>query len=70
MTAQQIDEAVTEVAKKINTDLKDVDVPIFLSVLNGSFMFTADLMRKIEIKSDGTNRSGGLSVHPIQVLQP
>lgn len=52
MTAQQIDEAVTNVAKKINTDLKDVDVPIFLSVLNGSFMFTADLMRKIEIKSD------------------
>ena len=52
MTAQQIDEVVTEVAKKINTDLKDVDVPIFLSVLNGSFMFTADLMRKIEIKSD------------------
>lgn len=52
MTAQQIDEAVGNVAKKINSDLKDVDVPIFLSVLNGSFMFTADLMRKIEIKSD------------------
>lgn len=52
MTARQIDEAVNNVAKKINSDLKDVDVPIFLSVLNGSFMFTADLMRKIEIKSD------------------
>ena len=52
MTAAQIDEAVAKVAEKINTDLKDVDVPIFLSILNGSFMFTADLMRKIEVKSD------------------
>lgn len=52
MTAAQIDDAVAKVAEKINTDLKDVDVPIFLSILNGSFMFTADLMRKIEVKSD------------------
>ena len=52
MTAAQIDEAVAKVAEKINTDLKDVEVPIFLSILNGSFMFTADLMRKIEVKSD------------------
>lgn len=50
MTAAQIDNAVAKVAEKINTDLKDV--PIFLSILNGSFMFTADLMRKIEVKSD------------------
>lgn len=52
MTAAQIDQAVAKVAEKINSDLKDVDVPIFLSILNGSFMFTADLMRKIEVKSD------------------
>ena len=52
MTAAQIYQAVAKVAEKINTDLKDVDVPIFLSILNGSFMFTADLMRKIEVKSD------------------
>lgn len=52
MTAAQIDNAVAKVAEKINTDLKDVDVPIFISILNGSFMFTADLMRKIEVKSD------------------
>ncbi len=51
-TAAQIDEAVANVANKINNDLKDVDTPIFLSILNGSFMFTADLMRKIEVKSD------------------
>lgn len=52
MTAAQIDEAVANVAKKINTELKDVDTPVFLGILNGSFMFTADLMRKIEILSD------------------
>ena len=49
MTAAQIDEAVAKVAEKMNADLKDVDVPIFLCILNGSFMFTADLMRKIEL---------------------
>lgn len=50
--AAQIEEAVAAVAEKINRDLKDVDTPIFLSVLNGSFMFTADLMRKIEVECD------------------
>ena len=69
-TAAQIDEAVANVAEKINADLKDVDTPIFLSILNGSFMFTADLMRKIEVKSDvlfvklasyeGTSSSGSV----------
>ncbi len=52
MTAAQIDEAVSKVAEKLNNDLKDTDTPIFLSVLSGSFMFTADLMRKITVKSD------------------
>ena len=69
-TAAQIDEAVSRVAQQINEDLKDTDTPIFLSVLNGSFMFTADLMRKITVKSDvvfiklssyeGTSSSGNV----------
>lgn len=41
---------VKRVADEINRDLKDAD-PLFLSVLNGSFMFTADLMRYISIRS-------------------
>lgn len=53
-TAAQIDEAIEKVAQKLNADLQNVDTPIFLSVLNGSFMFTADLMRKISVKSDLT----------------
>lgn len=69
-TASQIDEAVSRVAEQINEDLKDTNTPIFLSVLNGSFMFTADLMRKITLKSDivfiklssyeGTSSSGNV----------
>ena len=39
---------VKRVANEINRDLKDAN-PLFLSVLNGSFMFTADLMRHIDI---------------------
>jgi hypoxanthine phosphoribosyltransferase len=52
MTAQEIDKAVGVVAEKLDNDLKDVDTPIFLSVLNGSFMFTADLVRKMGTKLD------------------
>ena len=39
---------VDRVAAEINRDLKDKN-PLFLSVLNGSFMFTADLMKRITI---------------------
>ncbi len=39
---------VDRVAAEINRDLKDKN-PLFLSVLNGSFMFTADLMKRISI---------------------
>lgn len=39
---------VTRVAGEINADLAD-DNPLFISVLNGSFMFTADLMKRLTI---------------------
>ena len=44
----QIDKAIADVANRLNSDYKEVETPIFLSVLNGSFMFTADLLKKIE----------------------
>ncbi len=47
--AKEIDGWITNLANTINTDLAKEDVPIFISVLNGSFIFTADLLRKIEI---------------------
>ena len=48
ISEQSIQEAVKAVAEKINKELADKN-PIFLSVLNGAFMFTADLMKNINI---------------------
>lgn len=48
ITEEQILKEVSRVAQEINRDLKDKN-PLFLSVLNGSFMFTADLMKRINI---------------------
>ena len=45
---QDILKEVTRVANEINRDLAGKN-PLFLSVLNGSFMFTADLMKNITI---------------------
>ncbi len=45
---QEIQKEVIRVANEINRDLAGQN-PIFLSVLNGSFMFTADLMKHITI---------------------
>ena len=44
----QITERVKAVAERINKDLADKN-PLFLAVLNGSFIFAADLMRYITI---------------------
>lgn len=46
--ASKIKERVKAVAERINNDLKDKN-PLFLAVLNGSFIFAADLMREITI---------------------
>ncbi len=44
----EINEQIKRVAEQINRDLAGKN-PIFMSVLNGSFMFTADLMKHITI---------------------
>lgn len=46
--AAKIEAAVARVAAKINADYNADDRPILLGVLNGSFIFLADLARKIE----------------------
>lgn len=45
---QQISVAVKKIADLINVDLK-AELPIFLVVLNGAFMFAADLLKEINI---------------------
>ncbi|MFI3323203.1 MAG: hypoxanthine phosphoribosyltransferase [Rikenellaceae bacterium] len=52
IAGDQIDRAVSVVADKINRDYAHVAEPIFLGVLNGSFMFMSDLMKKIEFSSE------------------
>lgn len=46
--AAEIDQRVKAVAEQINTELNGKN-PLLLAVLNGSFMFAADLMRYITI---------------------
>ncbi|MCD7898389.1 MAG: hypoxanthine phosphoribosyltransferase [Bacteroides sp.] len=48
ISSEEIQKEVTRVASEINRDFAGKN-PLFLSVLNGAFMFTADLMKKITI---------------------
>jgi hypoxanthine phosphoribosyltransferase len=70
ISAEKISEAVKHVAAKINSDLAGKS-PVFLAVLNGSFMFASDLMKEITIDCEisfvklasyhGTTSSGTVS---------
>lgn len=50
---QQIQDSVKRVADKINFELAAKD-PLFLVVLNGAFMFAAELMKGVSIPSEIT----------------
>jgi hypoxanthine phosphoribosyltransferase len=45
--ASEIKKDIEKLADKINRELGNETVPLFISVLNGSFMFTADFLRLI-----------------------
>lgn len=49
--ANEIHEKVKDVAKQINSDYEG-ETPLFLVVLNGAFVFAADLMREINLPSE------------------
>ena len=51
ISSEKILEAVKQVANKINSDLAG-ESPVFLAVLNGSFMFAADLMKEINLNCE------------------
>ncbi len=51
ISSGKILEAVKNVAEKINKDLAG-ESPVFLAVLNGSFMFAADLMKEINLNCE------------------
>jgi len=51
LSEEEIIEKVKELAEKINTDYKDKR-PLFISILNGSFMFSADLFKFLTIQAE------------------
>ena len=65
----EIQEKITELAGQLNQDYAGKR-PLFLSVLNGSFLFTADLFKQITIEAEvsfiklasykGTNSTGNV----------
>lgn len=48
IAAEKIDKVIAGMAQQMNQDLQ-ADEPLFLSILNGSFMFTSDLIKQITI---------------------
>ena len=48
--AEKIDKVITQMAEKMNEDLKGKD-PLFICILNGSFMFASDLMKQITVEN-------------------
>ncbi len=51
---EKIQTKIAEMAKKINGDYRDKNIPLFISILNGSFMFTADLFKHIDFVCEVT----------------
>ncbi|QFQ11627.1 hypoxanthine phosphoribosyltransferase [Pseudoprevotella muciniphila] len=49
----EIKQRIKEVAQQINTDLEG-KTPLFICILNGAFMFAADLYREITLPSEIT----------------
>ncbi len=51
LSEETIAEKVSDLAEQINTDYKNKN-PLFIAVLNGSFIFAADLFKKITIEAE------------------
>jgi hypoxanthine phosphoribosyltransferase len=51
LTAEEIDEQVTRIASEINRDYHGKK-PLFIAILNGAFIFAADLFKQIDIEAE------------------
>jgi len=70
ITEAELQAKITEIANQINTDYRGGEVH-FVSILNGAFMFTADLLKHITVPSyihflkvrsyEGTQSTGAIS---------
>ncbi len=46
---QQVEQAVSALAARISDDYRGKSAPVFVGVLNGAFIFMADLVRRLDI---------------------
>ena len=46
ISEEKSDDVVTKMANQISEDLGD-EVPVFIGILNGSFMFVSDFVKKV-----------------------
>lgn len=53
ISQQEIESAIDKIAVKISEDLAGKD-PLFVCVLNGSFMYASELMKRVNIPSEVT----------------
>ncbi|MDR1809832.1 MAG: hypoxanthine phosphoribosyltransferase [Prevotella sp.] len=53
ITEKEVNEAIARIAAQINRDLDGKD-PLFICVLNGAFMFAAELMKRVTIPCEVT----------------
>lgn len=51
ITAEEIDKQVARVASEINRDYEGKN-PLFIAILNGSFMFASDLLKQINLEAE------------------
>lgn len=51
ISSEKIEKRVSELAKKITYDYRN-KVPIFIGILNGSFIFMSDLLRKVKLDAE------------------
>jgi len=68
ISAEKIQQTIEVLVQQIHKDLGDDEVPIFVGILNGSFIFAADFIREYPVNSEvsfvklasyqGTNSSG------------
>ncbi|MFN5374954.1 MAG: hypoxanthine phosphoribosyltransferase [Chitinophagaceae bacterium] len=51
LTSSEISLAIQQIANQINLDYQDKN-PLFIAILNGSFIFASDLFKKIDIPAE------------------
>lgn len=51
ISAEEIQAKCFEIAVKINNDYRD-EKPLFIAILNGSFLFAADMFRHIDLEAE------------------